>query len=518
MKKTIAVLLALFILITLAACGNTATTPTSTGSTTATTPAETTAGETTVKEDPYEIVLELVNYGMDIPDLPLIEEKVNAIILPEINCTIKFKTVAVADQFMKLSLWVAGDEKVDLAMTGITTNPGILFGQGCLQPMTQYIKDSQILMDLAGDYLAACTFNNEIYAYPGILYPASGISFLYRADLAEQYKITVPKHVTTTSDLESVFAAVKASGMSQFAISMGNGDKATRTVMVNGFDPLNDDSYISNGAIMNGDTTNTIIDIFESPEYLAKLLEIRDWYTKGYIDTGSYSNNYATHDSIANDTAFGFLAPIGAGSNVAYWSGSTGKPLAACTVGDTSITAGGVVNMSWGIPTTCKEPAKVVKFLEVLFTNTEVANLLNYGIEGKHYERVAGTQQIIKYPEGLNAFNAGYGTFINWYGDSKKTWHMQPLTDEFVTSLDSLAPAGGAIISASFGYSFDSSKVKTELSALTAVIDEFRRPLEVGVVEDVEGQMQKFTKALKDAGIDKVIAENQAQFDAWVKK
>lgn len=512
MKKTIAVLLALFMLISLAACGGTVA-PTTAGST-----APTTATPTTVQEDPYEIILELVNYGMEIPDLALIEEKVNAIILPEINCTIKFKTVAVADQFMKLSLWVAGDEKVDLAMTGITTNPGNLVAQGCLMPITQYINDSKILTDLAGDYLAACTFNNEIYAYPGILYPAQGISFLYRSDLAAEYNITVPKHIANTSELETVFAAVKASGMPQFAISMGNGKNATKTFLQNSFDPLNDDSYITNGGIMNGDAANKIINIFASDLYRTKVLELREWYNKGYVDTGSYSNNYATHDSIANDTAFGFLCPIGAGSNVAYWNGSTGKPLAECTIGDKTVTAGGVVNMSWGIPTTCENPAAVIKFMEVMFTNADVANLLNYGIEGKHYERVEGTEQIIKYPEGLNAFNAGYGTFINWYGDTKKTWHMQPLTDDFVASLDSLTKAGGAIMSASFGYSFDSSKVTTELSALTAVIDEFRGPLEVGVVEDVDAQLEKFIKALQDAGIDKVIAENQAQFDAWAKK
>lgn len=512
MKKTIAVLLALFMLISLAACGGTVA-PTTAGSSAATTPAE-----TTVQEDPYEIVVELINYGMEIPDLALIEEKVNAIILPEINCTMKFKTVAVADQFMKLSLWVAGGEKVDLAMTGITTNPANLVGQGCLQPMTQYINNSTILTDLAADYLAACTFNGEIYAYPGILYPAMGTSFLYRADLAEQYKITVPKHVASASELESVFAAIKASGMNQYALTLSDGRMQTGSILDNSFDPLNDSSFESNGVIMNGDTTNKIIDIFESQQYRDRVLLLRDWYTKGYIDTLSYSNSYSAHDSMANDTSFGFLSSIGAGSNVAYWSGTTGKPLAECTIGSKTISSSGVTNMSWGIPTTCEKPEKVIKFMEVMFTNTEVANLLNYGIEGKHYVKVDGTKQIIKYPEGLNAFSAGYGTFINWYGDTMKTWQMQPLTDDFIASLDSYTKAGGASMSPSFGYTFDTSKVATELAALTAVIDEFRSPLECGVVEDVNGQLEKFTKALKDAGIDKVIAENQAQFDAWVKK
>lgn len=507
MKKALTLLFALVLIGSLAACS--APTATATPAATAT---------PTIPEAPYEVVIELINYGMDIPDLALIEQKVSEISLAKTNTTIKFKTVAVMDQFMKLSLWVTAGEKVDLAMTGITTNPGNLVAQGCLQPITDLVHNSPTIMALAGDYLAAGTFNGQIYAVPGIMYPAAGMSYLYRSDLASEYKIDVPAHVASILDLEPIFAKVKASGMTQYAISLGDGKNQTTSIMDNTFDPLDDPSYETNGVILNGDATNTIIDIFETQAYHDRVLKLRDWFVKGYVDKLSFTNGYSTHDSVANDTAFGFVAQIGAGSNVAYWTGTTGKPLAECTIGGKTISSGGAMNMSWGVATTSERPEKAIQFLELMFNDTDVANLLNYGIEGTHYVRVDGTTQQIRYPDGKNAFNCGYGTFINWYGDTKKTWVMQPLGDSFIASLDGYTKAGGAIVMPSFGYSFDSTNVKTELAAITAVVDQYRSPLETGVVADVEGQYQAFVQALKDANIAKVIAENQTQFNAWLAK
>ena len=44
---------------------------------------------------------------------------------------------------------------------------------------------------------------------------------------------------------------------------------------------------------------------------------------------------------------------------------------------------------------------------------------------------------------------------------------------------------------------------------------EYNASLMCGMVEDVEGRIADFNAALKTAGIDEVIAENQRQFDAW---
>ena len=61
---------------------------------------------------------------------------------------------------------------------------------------------------------------------------------------------------------------------------------------------------------------------------------------------------------------------------------------------------------------------------------------------------------------------------------------------------------------------FDVTDVSTEFSAVSAVIEQYSDSLDAGAVNPEEA-LPEFRKALKDAGIDAVIAENQRQLDEW---
>lgn len=510
-RRVIALLLAMVMVFAMTACGG--------GSTPQTTAAGgsggggTPSGGGSDSEEPYEIVIELVNYGMDIPDLALIEEKANEIVQPAINATIKFITVPVTDQFMKLNLWVSGNEKVDLAMTGITTNPQNLVGQGVLMPITEYIENSEILYNLAKDYLPACTIGGEIYCYPGVMYPAKGQSFQYSLDLAKEYNIDVPEQVDKVEDLIPVFEAVLASGMDAYPLTLGDGTNATSRALANMFDDMGDLSNHVSGVLMLSDP-DTVVNVYATDEYRAMVLQRREWYEKGYIEPTSYSSNLPILDSMAAGMCFGMLNGYGATDTISYYSSMAGKDLGLCKIGDPYISNLGVTQMSWGIPVTCENPEKVIAFMELMFTNPELANLLNYGIEGKHYVHT-DDEMIITYPEGENGFTCGYGTFINFYGDSKEVYQMLPNVASYYDELPNYTPEGGATIMPSYGYMFDQANVTTEVTAVTNVVAEYRAALEFGIIENPGEYLDQFIAALENAGIDKIIAENQAQFDAW---
>ena len=72
-----------------------------------------------------------------------------------------------------------------------------------------------------------------------------------------------------------------------------------------------------------------------------------------------------------------------------------------------------------------------------------------------------------------------------------------------------------AIQSQAIGFIFDSSSVKSEIAALDSVLAEYRLGLENGEL-DPEEYLPKFIQALREAGIEKVIAEKQRQLDSWV--
>ena len=148
----------------------------------------------------------------------------------------------------------------------------------------------------------------------------------------------------------------------------------------------------------------------------------------------------------------------------------------------------------------------------MIMTNADLANLINYGIEGVHYEKVS--EHIIDYPEGVDASNVGWGIQIVSFGDSSQIYQRAPFTEEWYDTLDEYS-AENAELSQAFGYVFDTTPVRTQVAAVSSVVGEYNPTLMCGMVEDVEARVEEFREALKTAGIDEIIAENQRQFDEW---
>lgn len=71
--------------------------------------------------------------------------------------------------------------------------------------------------------------------------------------------------------------------------------------------------------------------------------------------------------------------------------------------------------------------------------------------------------------------------------------------------------------SIAMGFTFDNTSVVNEVTACTNVLKQYAYGLEVGAV-DIEKVLPEFQKALKDAGIEKIIAEKQKQLDEWLKE
>lgn len=471
------------------------------------------AAPTTAEEKPFEIVVGLVNIYQDYADLAEVEAAINEITLPAINSTVKIKLVPIAEQGTKLSLSVAAGEKLDLMDTGLITKPSALVSDGLLTDITDLLTPA--LKERAGDLLAAGTINGKVYAYPSILYPGQEVVFFYDKDLADQYKITVPEKITSNEDFVKVFEQVKASGMSAYGISLGDGGGASITEFGADFDALGDNNSLSYGVVTDPANNTTITNWYESQEFYDLCKDHYDWMQKGYAVPDSLTNGYTTIDSMTNGQCFGFTCSSGVGSSQSYWGNITGKNLGKAVIRGALLTTGYTTTQSWGVASNCEKPEKVVQLLDLIYSNTELANLMNYGIEGKHYVKAEGTQNIITFPEGVNSQNVGYGgDMIQWFGDTKTAYQRTPNTDDFFTTIDNYGLNGGTK-SSCLGYNFDTTKVTTQLTAVQNVVNEYKATLTTGNVNPDE-VIPDFNKALKDAGIEEIIKENQTQLDAWL--
>ena len=156
-----------------------------------------------------------------------------------------------------------------------------------------------------------------------------------------------------------------------------------------------------------------------------------------------------------------------------------------------------------------------LKFLNLTFTDPDVINLLIYGIKDRDY--VLDAEGFMSYPEGQDASSVPYtaqlscGTLGNFFlmhpmaGTSKESL----IWEEEQNQLAKKSPA--------MGFTFDSSQVKTEYTAVINVINQYLPGLLCGSV-DPEVIIPEFTSKLKEAGLDTIIAAKQSQLDEWLKK
>jgi putative aldouronate transport system substrate-binding protein len=153
------------------------------------------------------------------------------------------------------------------------------------------------------------------------------------------------------------------------------------------------------------------------------------------------------------------------------------------------------------------DPVSAMKFINLLYTDADVMNLLANGIEGKHY--VIQENGLITRPEGVT--ETGY-QFNQWEIGNNFLTHVWEGQDPDIWEQMKAFNASG-IVSPALGFTFDQSPVKSEVAAVTNVIDQYKIGLESGTLE-IE-YLDRFIRELKDAGIDRIIAEKQKQLDDW---
>ena len=146
-----------------------------------------------------------------------------------------------------------------------------------------------------------------------------------------------------------------------------------------------------------------------------------------------------------------------------------------------------------------------MRFVELLATDTKFADMYAWGIEGVNY----------KYNEdGLVSKIADTG-YSNNLWTCTSVFAATPLETEDPNKHEIYRQDNAAAVATPVtGFRFDSTNTSAEVSALSNVAKEYTNLLEYGFYDPAE-YLQKFLDARKAAGVDRVIAEMQAQYDAW---
>jgi putative aldouronate transport system substrate-binding protein len=237
----------------------------------------------------------------------------------------------------------------------------------------------------------------------------------------------------------------------------------------------------------------------------------RDWYQKGYVLQDAATTQEAYNSFLSGGRTTGFFI-AGEEGQAEQITTATGVPVIAIKILNPYVTTAANAP-GFAISATSRHPEASMKFLNEMYVDADVVNLLDWGVEGVHYEiQDDGT---VDFPDGVDAANTTYGLNLDWmFGNQflSRIWGKGRDT----TIYERLeANNRNAEYSPAMGFSYDSTPVRNELTALQNAKEQYLPGLATGTV-DPETELPKFLGALKSAGIDVVIAEKQRQLDAWL--
>ena len=443
-----------------------------------------------------------------LADLDQVVEKINEISVPEIGVKLKAVPIQVSAYDQQMTLMITSGEALDLVVGGFGSMLSNYVATEKILPLNKLLDEhGQGIKELLGDYLEATTFNGEVYAIPTIRDLCRGVGLNYDVALAEKYNIDMSQ-VKSLKDMEKVFEVIKAGEGENFpclVISSSGKSFFTEYVLVDG---LGD----GNGVLTDFGLDDTNVTFWEATEeYKELMLMMEDWYKKGYIQQDVVTSQETKYTMLQQNLGFCYTTNCKPGIT-ATATRSVGREIACIQFEDYFATTSQVANIDFAIPQSCANPEKTMDFLNLLYTDSRVATLLACGIEGKHYQVLDNGK--ITFPDGVDGKTSTYFPNVSWAVGNQfitPNWASDPdnLWDEQKAANDN------AKKSLALGFTFDSSNVTAEITAISNVRNEYRTQIEWGAC-DVEEMLPKYIQALKDAGIETVIAEKQRQLDDWL--
>lgn len=458
---------------------------------------------------PYQIKWYFIGNGQQ-PDVTLVENEASKYIQKKgLNATVKLQCYTWGDDYdNRMRMIIASGEPFDICFTSSWANLyKVNVAKGAFLDITELAPKHmpKAWKQLHPAFRSGSQINGRNYAIPANKELAHQWGFWINKNFIDKYNFDVSK-IKTLADIEPMLKVIKDKEPGIIPFQNLQGESAFRVL---DFDRICDD-YIP-AALYNDSKDMKVFNLLETKEFKNYLDLTRKWYLAGYIPADAATMSEFVTDIKANRVfcKIESLKPFADEERVASW----GIPCVNVALTKPVVQTRDCTGAMQAISKTSKNPVMALKFLELFNTDPYLNNLINFGVEGKHFVKVSNN--IITFPKGVTAENSGYrpGTpwmfgnqYINyfWEGENTGKWDAFKKFNDSSTSAKSL------------GFNFDPEPVKNEMAACSSVWSTNVGPMICGAVDP--NTLPSVIAKFKAAGLDKIIAEAQKQLNAWAKK
>ncbi|WP_181899184.1 ABC transporter substrate-binding protein [Lachnotalea glycerini] len=472
-------------------------------------------GDEQASQETAHIVMTYLTAGNTPADLLKVQDAVNEITKEKINVEVEFKAISIPETFSQFSLWITSGEQIDLMMNAFQGVSNYV-NSASLEPLDLLItENAPTISKLMEEYpiTDGTVVNDEIYGISPVLYNygAQG-SLLIQKDVLDEIGVTV-KDQYQLNDFTEIFAAIKEKHPDMYPYGIIGTDVSAATAY--GYFGIADTlGATANSGVLMGTDSTKIVNLYETEDYYNYLKTVREWYEAGYIMPDAATTDSLKTELLSTGVICSFPM-LNKPEMIPDSETQYGKEFVALVTTDNYYTSLSPNSGTyWTIPITSKNPDAAMKFLNLMYEDSDLANLIHWGIEGTHYVKT-DTEKLITFPEGVTADTSGYYNTLGLYGDRRYEYTWSDATSEEAN--ETFTQKSMSNKSKAVGYSYNSENMTNQLIAINSVMSQYLPSLETGSV-DLDSVYPEFISALKNAGIEDVIADNQAQFDLWLEK
>ena len=437
-----------------------------------------------------------------------VSEAASKILQEKYNTSVTLLRYGYLEYDKQLQLMLASGEKLDLMSSGFSScNLDNLSSGGQVLSLNELLEttEPELYEAIGEDNWKCMQRDGNIYGVPNGKELASGYGFCCVTELLGQVDYDTGS-IREEKDLTGLLRAVKQKFPDLDPVVTSGG-------MMGGTMAYMDNLGGGYGVLEDCRTDQTqVVNWFATDTYKEICQLHYEWAQEGLIMPDASSNAEPANTLIAAGTAFGYFHNNKPGIENED-KNATGKDMTMIPIIDAYSTTSNVSNC-WMIPYQSEKPERALQVLKEMYTNPELANLVAYGLEGKHWKYVDEAEGLIDFPDGVSASTTEY-SIAPWAWPNELITHVFGAGEDPELWSKTVEFNKMAYQSIGKGFSFDTAGVLNEIAACNNVSAKYDKPLMAGAL-DPEEALPKFLAELEAAGVTTVIGEKQRQFDAWL--
>lgn len=464
-------------------------------------------------DDVQKVVLSFFTWTGAPVDTQAVQDAMNEITREKLGIEVELQISDYASYQQNMTLALSGGEQIDI-MVNLSSTYSNFAQQGYFMDLEEddllETYGQGIIEAMGQDNIDACRIGGVLYGLPNNHDLAQGrgcaaIARQYLEGIGYEIDDSVEIMKITLDELNDIYAQLHEAYPDLEVYR----PISTSMQQFSNVDLLGGNAF---GVLLNNGESLTVENLFTSDFYKEYCERIYTYNQDGYISQDAATDTTAVGELVKAGTLMSYTTGGKPGIKVQE-NGLCGQEMVIFQTMDNYISSTAIAQFPWAVPINTEDAVAAITYLNELYTNEELQNLLAWGIEGTHY--VVNEEGLATYPEGVDASNSGYNHSMGWLmpnqfltyvweGNSPTLWEEMK---EFNTS---------AVVSSASGFIFNSENVLNELTAVQNIYNEYQASIEYGFV-DPETGIAEMNEKMMDAGLQKIIDEKQAQLDEWAE-